>query len=188
LAQRWLCWALLRAHSNLINAGNAVSGTDATGQWWTFGLGLALIIILAVTMSSGTKASFRVQNVCWIIASVGTFLAFVALLIASRADFTANFNTFARPFTHNANSYQAIQDAAAKTGFTFTGNHPFASTLPVVAIIMTFMMWNWWSVYIAGEPQICWQSTTPIIRDDWCAGVGYALYGHRRVAALPQRR
>jgi APA family basic amino acid/polyamine antiporter len=139
------------SNSNLINAGNAVSGTDATGQWWTFGLGLALIIILAVTMSSGTKASFRVQNVCWIIASVGTFLAFIALLIASRADFTANFNTFARPFTHNANSYQAIQDAAAKTGFTFTGNHPFASTLPVVAIIMTFMMWNWWSVYIAGE-------------------------------------
>ncbi len=139
------------SNSSLINAGNAVSGTDATGQWWTFGLGLALIIILAVTMSSGTKASFRVQNVCWIIASVGTFLAFVALLIASRADFTAHFNAFAQPFTHSANSYQAIQDAAAKTGFAFTGNHPFAATLPVVAIIMTFMMWNWWSVYIAGE-------------------------------------
>lgn len=141
----------ITSNSNLINAGNAVSGTDATGQWWTFGLGLALIIILAVTMSSGTKASFRVQNVCWIIASVGTFLAFVALLIASRADFTAHFNAFAQPFTHNANSYLAIQNAAAKTGFAFTGNHPFAATLPVVAIIMTFMMWNWWSVYIAGE-------------------------------------
>ncbi|MDQ6643523.1 MAG: amino acid permease, partial [Chloroflexota bacterium] len=139
------------SNSNLINAGNAVSGTDATGQWWTFGLGLALIIILAVTMSSGTKASFRVQNVCWIIASVGTFLAFVALFIASRADFTTHFNAFAQPFTHNANSYHAIQNAAAKTGFAFTGNHPFAATLPVVAIIMTFMMWNWWSVYIAGE-------------------------------------
>ncbi|MDQ6661869.1 MAG: amino acid permease [Chloroflexota bacterium] len=138
-------------NSSLINAGNAVSGSDATGQWWTFGLGLVLIIILAVTMSSGTKASFRVQNVCWIIASVGTFLAFVALLIASRSDFIAHFNAFAQPFTHSANSFQAIQEAAVKTGFTFTGAHPFASTLPVVAIIMTFMMWNWWSVYIAGE-------------------------------------
>jgi APA family basic amino acid/polyamine antiporter len=139
------------SNNNLINAGDAVSGSDATGQLWTFGLGLALIIILAVAMSSGTKVSFIVQNTCWIIASIGTFLAFVSLLISSNAGFTANFNTFAQPFTHSANSFQAIQDAAAKAGFTFTGGHLFSSTIPVVAIIMTFMMWNWWSVYIAGE-------------------------------------
>ncbi|MBA2284992.1 MAG: APC family permease [Ktedonobacteraceae bacterium] len=138
-------------NSGLIDAGNTVSGSNSAGQLWTFGLGFALILILAVTMSAGTKASFRVQNICWIIASVGTFLAFVALLIASRQDFIAHFNAFSQPFTHNANSYQAIQAAAAKTGFAFTGEHSFASTLPVVAIIMTFMMWNWWSVYIAGE-------------------------------------
>src|SRR5438034_5891649 len=76
-------------NSSLINAGNAVSGSNATGQWWTFGLGLLLIIILAAAMSSGTKISFRVQNTCWIIASIGTFLAFLALLIASRSDFIA---------------------------------------------------------------------------------------------------
>jgi APA family basic amino acid/polyamine antiporter len=138
-------------NSGLINAGNTVSGSNATGQWWTFGLGFLLIIILAVAMSAGTKASFRVQNVCWIIASLGTFLAFGALLIASRPDFIANFNAFSQPFTHSASSYQLIQSAAGKAGFTFSGAHPFASTLPVVAIIMTFMMWNWWSVYIAGE-------------------------------------
>ncbi len=138
-------------NSGLINAGNAVSGSDATGQWWTFGLGLLLIVILAIAMSAGTKTSFRVQNVCWIIASVGTFLAFIALLISSNQSFIANFNAFAQPFTHSPNSFQAVQDAAAKTGFVFLGGHQFSSTLPVVAIIMTFMMWNWWSVYIAGE-------------------------------------
>ena len=139
------------ANSGLINAGNAVSGTNATGQWWTFGLGFALIIILAAALSSGTKWSFRVQNTCWIIASIGTFLAFIALLIASRPDFIAHFNAFAQPYTHSANSFQAIQDAAAKAGFTFTGGHLFSATIPVIAIIMTFMMWNWWSAYIAGE-------------------------------------
>jgi basic amino acid/polyamine antiporter, APA family len=133
-------------NSGLVSAGNSVSG-----QWWTFGLGFLLIIILALAMSAGTKASFRVQNVCWIIASVGTFLAFGALLFAARPDFVANFNAFSQPFTHSANSYQLMQTAAAKSGFTFSGSHPFGSTLPVVAIIMTFMMWNWWSVYIAGE-------------------------------------
>ena len=138
-------------NSGLINAGNAVSGNDATGQWWTFGLGLLLIVILAIAMSAGTKTSFLVQNVCWIIATLGTFLAFIALLISSNPSFIANFNAFAQPFTHSPNSYQSIQVAAAKTGFVFLGGHQFSSTLPVVAIIMTFMMWNWWSVYIAGE-------------------------------------
>jgi APA family basic amino acid/polyamine antiporter len=125
-------------NSGLISAGNAVSGSDATGQWWTFGLGLLLIIILAVAMSSGTKISFRVQNTCWIIASIGTFLAFLALLIASRSDFIANFNAFARPFTHSANSYQAIQDAAAKAGFAFNGGHLLSATIPVVAVMIAW--------------------------------------------------
>src|SRR5579883_3143492 len=44
-------------NSGLINAGNAVGGSNAVGQWWTFGLGLLLIIILAFAMSSGTKRS-----------------------------------------------------------------------------------------------------------------------------------
>ena len=26
-----------------------------------------------------------------------------------------------------------------------------SATLPAVFVIMTFMMWNWWSVYLAGE-------------------------------------
>lgn len=138
-------------NNSLINAGNTVSGTNAAGEWWTFGLGLLLIIVLALSMSSGTKTVFRLQNTCWIIASIGTFLAFLSLLIASNQSFIANFNSFAQPFTHAANSFQAIQNSAAKSGFTFTGAHPFSATLPVVAIIMTFMMWNWWSVYIAGE-------------------------------------
>jgi amino acid transporter len=95
----------------LLNAGNAVSGSDATGQWWTFGLGTFLIVILAVTMSAGTKASFRLQNICWIIASIGTFIAFIALLISSRADFIVRFNDFAQPFTHSANSYELFSRA-----------------------------------------------------------------------------
>ncbi|HTD19028.1 MAG TPA: amino acid permease, partial [Ktedonobacteraceae bacterium] len=41
-------------NNSLINAGNAVSGSNATGQWLTFGLGFLLIIILAVAMSAGT--------------------------------------------------------------------------------------------------------------------------------------
>jgi hypothetical protein len=51
-------------------------------------------------------------------------------LISSNSSFTANFNTFARPFTNSADSFQSIQAAATKIGFTFTGGHQFSSTLP----------------------------------------------------------
>ncbi len=86
-------------NESLINAGNTVSGSDTAGQLWTFGLGLLLIVILAIAMSMGTQASFLLQNVCWTIASIGTFLAFIALAIGSNADFIARFNAFAQPFT-----------------------------------------------------------------------------------------
>jgi amino acid transporter len=138
-------------NSSLTDFGNTVSGSDTAGKLWTFGLGTLLIIILLIAMSLGTRASFLLQNVCWTIASIGTFLAFAALAIGSNADFTARFNAFAQPFTKSANSYQAIQDAAAKAGYAFTGDHPWSATIPAVAVIMTFMMWNWWSVYMAGE-------------------------------------
>ena len=135
----------------LVDAGNTVSGSDTTGQLWTFGLGTLLIVILVIAMSMGTKAAFLLQNTCWIIASIGTFLAFAALAIGSNADFITRFNAFAEPFTHSPNSYQAIQDGAAQAGYAFTGGHPLSATIPAVAVIMTFMMWNWWSVYMAGE-------------------------------------
>src|SRR6185437_13194721 len=138
-------------NSSLIAAGNAMSGGDTAGKLWTFGLGTLLIVILVIAMSMGTKAAFLLQNVCWTIASIGTFLAFAALAIGSNADFIARFNAFAEPFTHSPNSYQAIQDGANKAGYAFTGGHPLSATIPAVAVIMTFMMWNWWSVYIAGE-------------------------------------
>lgn len=138
-------------NSGLISAGNTVSGSDTTGQLWTFGLGTLLIVILVIAMSMGTKAAFMLQNVCWVIASIGTFLAFIALAIGSNTGFIARFNSFAQPYTHSSNSYQQIQDSAARAGYAFTGGHPLSATIPAVAVIMTFMMWNWWSVYIAGE-------------------------------------
>lgn len=138
-------------NTGLVDAGNTISGSDTAGQLWTFGLGTLLIVILVIAMSMGTKAAFLLQNTCWIIASIGTFLAFAALAIGSNADFIARFNAFAQPFTNSPNSYQAIQDGANKAGYAFTGGHPLSATIPAVAVIMTFMMWNWWSVYIAGE-------------------------------------
>src|SRR5205823_4699204 len=54
-------------------------------------------------------------------------------------------------FGAHGDSFHAVISAAK--GQVDTSAHPFlwSSTLPTVFVIMTFMMWNWWSVYLSGE-------------------------------------
>ncbi len=47
---------------------------------------------MTAILIAGTKTTFRWQNAFWIIASAGTFLAFIVLLLGNAADFESNFN------------------------------------------------------------------------------------------------
>ena len=51
-----------------------------------------MVIAMTLILISGIKTTFRWQNTFWIIATIGTFVAFVAFLVGNTADFTANFN------------------------------------------------------------------------------------------------
>src|SRR5438552_13586252 len=82
------------------------------------------------------------------IASVGTFLAFVVLLIGSNADFVKNFTALNTKFG-GGDAAAVIAGAKAQGAAPNVGN--FDATLPTVFAIMVFMMWNWWSVYLSGE-------------------------------------
>ncbi|HEX7474285.1 MAG TPA: amino acid permease, partial [Candidatus Limnocylindrales bacterium] len=59
---------------------------------WIFLGGLAMIALMTGILVSGIRTTFRWQNAFWIIASVGTFIAFIALLFGNSADFQAHFN------------------------------------------------------------------------------------------------
>ena len=115
---------------------------------WTFIGGLSMIVLLTAVLVSGTRTTFRWQNVFWIIASVGTFLAFAALLLGSTTDFQTNFNS-----VNGAQGGGTVADVIDKAGVK--GINPdlgdLSMTLPAIFVVMTFMMWNWWSVYLSGE-------------------------------------
>jgi APA family basic amino acid/polyamine antiporter len=132
-------------------------GNDTLQQWGTsfqtdnlyiFVGGLAMIVLMTAIHIAGIRTTFRWQNTFWIIASLGTFLAFIVLLIGSNADFAGNFNAINQQF--GGGNTQAVIGAA-----NAQGAHPdvtnWNATLPTVFAIMVFMMWNWWSVYLAGE-------------------------------------
>jgi basic amino acid/polyamine antiporter, APA family len=119
-----------------------------THKWWIFLGALAMIVLMTVILIAGTKAVFRWQNAFWTIASVGTFIAFIVFLFGSSSSLQRHFNDLSHKFGGHGDVFHRIVTAAPATS-----GHPgeWSATLPAVFVIMTFMMWNWWSVYLAGE-------------------------------------
>jgi APA family basic amino acid/polyamine antiporter len=119
-----------------------------THNWWIFLGAMAMIVLMTAVLIAGTKATFRWQNSFWTIASVGTFIAFVVFLFGSSSSLQKHFNHVAHKFGAQGDVFHHIVKAAPATSA-----HPgdWSATLPAVFVIMTFMMWNWWSVYLAGE-------------------------------------
>jgi APA family basic amino acid/polyamine antiporter len=115
---------------------------------WILVGGLAMIVLMTLILVAGVKTTFRWQNAFWIIASVGTFIAFLAFLVGDTAGFTQNFDSLNAKF---GGGTAADVIAAAKTQGVRPDLGNLDATLPTVFAIMVFMMWNWWSVYLSGE-------------------------------------
>jgi len=119
-----------------------------TDNLWIFLGGFAMILLITVILISGVRTTFRWQNWFWIIATIGTFIAFLALLFGDTAGFTSNFNSINGDFGGGTTDDVL---AAAGTAGVAPDLANFDATLPTVFAIMVFMMWNWWSVYLSGE-------------------------------------
>ena len=119
-----------------------------TKNEWIFVGGLSMIVLMTAILLAGVKTTFRWQNAFWIIAMLGTFVAFAALLLGNTAGFTENFNSLNADFGGGT-----TEDVIAAAGTAGVGPDlaNFDATLPTVFAIMVFMMWNWWSVYLSGE-------------------------------------
>jgi amino acid transporter len=133
-------------HSHaLVTAGTHIQADKG----WIFLGGLVMILWMTAILIAGTKATFKWQNVFWIIASVGTLLAFVVLLFSSKGSFTNHFNSISHTFGAKGNAYNGVISTAHAAS---AHPHAFGSaTTPAIFVIMTFMIWNWWSVYLSGE-------------------------------------
>lgn len=127
----------------LINAGLHVE----SDKGWVFLGGFLMIVWMTLILIRGTKSTFRWQNAFWFIASAGTILAFIALLFASKGGFQDRFNDLSQTFGAHGNAFQAVTTSGDKFQ-----RKPFGSgTTQAIFAMMTFMIWNWWSVYLSGE-------------------------------------
>lgn len=121
-----------------------------TDKTWTVIGAFVMIVLMTLILIAGTKRTLRWMNIFWIIASVGTFLAFIALAFGSKAKFQTNFNAISSDYGATGDAYQNVI-AGGGAGASTSSLTNWNATLPTVFVIMTFMMWNWWSVYLSGE-------------------------------------
>lgn len=133
-------------NSTMITWGN---NFQSNNSWIVIGA-FAMIVLMTFLLIAGTKRTLKWMNVFWITASVGTFLAFIALAIGSKAKFQTNFNSLSSNYGATGDSYQNVISGGG-SGATASSLTNWNATLPTVFVIMTFMMWNWWSVYLSGE-------------------------------------
>ena len=135
---------IFNSHS-LVTAGTHIQ----TDKGWIFLGGLLMIVWMTLILIRGTKTTFKWQNAFWIIASAGTLLAFIVLLFSSKSGFQHHFNSISHTYGAKGDAYHGvISDAKAQNA------HPHAfggATTPAIFVVMTFMIWNWWSVYLSGE-------------------------------------
>ncbi|HEY1168763.1 MAG TPA: amino acid permease [Candidatus Limnocylindrales bacterium] len=116
---------------------------------WVFAGAMVMVVLMGAILIAGLRTTFRWQNAFWIIASAGTFLAFIVLVFGNHTDFVNNFNAVSAKYG-SPTAATLIANAGVTPGSgPDVGN--MNATLPSIFVIMTFMMWNWWSVYLSGE-------------------------------------
>ncbi len=119
-----------------------------TNTTWILIAALAIVALQTLILIRGTKSTFRWQNGAFIIAMLGTFIAFIVLAVGSKHGFLSNLNSVNAKFG-GGNAQQIIAKADAGSAAPDLGN--LNATLPTLFSIQGFMMWNFWSVYMSGE-------------------------------------
>src|SRR5258708_4508928 len=162
---------LVERSQGLINAGMTVQ----SNLGWKFGLGAAMMLLSAAFLVGGWRWSIRIQNTLFWTVSGGLILATAVALFTSHGSFVSSFNSFLRPYTHNANSYQEVLSRAAKAGVNLHPHFSVANSIPIVGFFATFSIYSYWSTFVAGELREA--SSVKTARNMALAGVSCLLLG-----------
>ncbi len=141
--------AFLTLGNVLDSAGLVTAGENVSVDWWTFGLGSAMIVSVLVVLSMGPRVVRRVLNVLFIPAILGSFVTLFVLLTTTRAEFVSRFNSFMADRA-DGQTYQSILSAADKAGFVEKASTVGALLLAVPIGYYIYIGFTY-STYIGGE-------------------------------------
>jgi basic amino acid/polyamine antiporter, APA family len=138
---------LVSRSNGLVNAAATIS----TSHGWQFLIGSVLFICGALILVGGWKWTIRAQNTILVLLTISFLICVAAVIFTSHHAFVTDFNDFARPHTHLANTYQATIAAADKGGINTHPGFSFGNTIPMVGIFASFAIYSWFAAYAGGE-------------------------------------
>jgi len=138
---------LIGGSPTLVTWGTSVS----TNKGWEFAVGSVCILIAAVLLLLRWRWSIRLQAVMFGMVIFGLVTCGVIALFTSHGAFVTNFNDFARPFTHRPDTYQNVIATARKAGVETSAPFSFSHTIPLVAILAGWAIYNWFAAFLGGE-------------------------------------
>jgi basic amino acid/polyamine antiporter, APA family len=127
------------------------AGVTLTHHPWNMIIGFVEVAILAAIMASGTRLLMRVQFWLFIAAMAGFIVAAITLLVTSHSGFIGDYNSYARPFTHHADTYNYFLAQAKATGTNVHAGTSLHNTIIASGAFIAFGVWAWYSVNYAGE-------------------------------------
>jgi amino acid transporter len=138
---------LVGGHHTLVSWGHTV----ATSHNWQFFLGCVGIVAAGIAVGAGWTWAKRFMFTLLGFSLFGLVLATLIALIAGKNSFIHHFNSFAQPYTHNPDTYNATIAAAQKNGVNVHPAFSFVKTIPVIAVIAGISIYAYWSTFFAGE-------------------------------------
>ncbi len=139
---------IISGNSWWVHAGETISKNG-----WTFLLGSLMVIGCGVIAAMGTKLAGRTMTILYMLAFGGALLTIIVLAFTSHDSFVSHLNSFAKPFTHSNDTYNATIAAGTKAGLVYPSKsgYSFENTLGAIFVAygLTFSAYS--SVYIAGE-------------------------------------
>lgn len=127
------------------------AGVTLTHHPWNMIIGFVEVAILAAIMASGTRRMMRVQFWLFVAAAAGLVVAAITLLVTSHGGFIGDFNSYARPFTHHADTYNYFLTQAKAGGTNVHAATNLHNTIIASGAFIAFGVWTWYSVNYAGE-------------------------------------
>lgn len=125
--------------------------TLATNTTSEFVVGVIMFLLAAGMMTAGWGLTLRLQAIVFGITVVGIVVCGLIALFTSHAAFIHNFNHFAAPYTHNANTYRATIAAAVKSGVVVNPSFSIGNTVPMLGILAIATIYPFISAAYSGE-------------------------------------
>ena len=118
----------------------ADAANSLTHQGWQLTAALAFLLVGVIICAVPIRVTMRIQLICTVVASIGFIVGLIMLLVISKGTFISHFDGYA-----GAGSYRKLVSDGGGADYNTR------DTLLAIGTIANFTVFQWWSMYFAGE-------------------------------------